>query len=96
MTNRVCKALNIRYPIVQGAMAWNSMPELVSAVSNAGGLGVLGSGPMPADIALENIEKIRSMTDNPFGVNVFLDAGPMLEEKAEKLSSVNIVARQDF
>lgn len=90
MTNRVCKALNIRYPIVQGAMAWNSMPELVSAVSNAGGLGVLGSGPMPADIALENIEKIRSMTDNPFGVNVFLDAGPMLEEKAEKLSSANI------
>lgn len=90
MTNRVCKALNIKYPIVQGAMAWNSMPELVAAVSNAGGLGVLGSGPMPADIALENIEKIKAMTDKPFGVNVFLDAGPMLEEKAEKLSKANI------
>ncbi len=90
MNNRVCKALGIRYPVVQGAMAWNSMPELVAAVSNAGGLGVLGSGPMPADIALENIEKIRALTDKPFGVNVFLDAGPMLEEKAEKLSKANI------
>lgn len=90
MENRVCKALGIEYPIVQGAMAWNSMPELVAAVSNAGGLGVLGSGPMPVDIALENIEKIRSLTDKPFGVNVFLDAGPMLEAKAEQFSKANI------
>ena len=90
MTNRVCKALNIQYPIVQGAMAWNSMPELVAAVSNAGGLGVLGSGPMTAAITLENVEKIRGLTDKPFGVNVFLDAGPLLEEKAEQLSKANI------
>lgn len=90
MENRVCNALGITYPVVQGAMAWNSMPELVAAVSNAGGLGVLGSGPMPADLALENVEKIRSLTSKPFGVNVFLDAGPMLEEKAEKFSKAHI------
>ena len=90
MSNRVCEALGIQYPVVCGAMAWNSMPALVAAVSNAGGLGVLGSGPMPVDVMLDCIEEIRTLTDKPFGVNVFLDAGQLLEDKAEKIPPVHV------
>lgn len=81
MNNRVCSTLGIQYPVIQGAMAWNSMPQLVAAVSNAGGLGVLGSGPMPPDVTVENIRDIQSRTDKPFGFNLFLDAGELLEKK---------------
>jgi len=88
MSNRVCEALGISYPIIQGAMAWNSMPQLVAAVSNAGGLGVLGSGPMPADIAKENILQIKDMTDKPFAFNVFMDPGQHLEDFLEATLSL--------
>ena len=80
MANRVCEALGIKYPIIQGPMAWTSMPPLVAAVSNAGGLGVLGSGAMPADIIKAMADAIRAMTDKPFAANLFLDPGPMLDE----------------
>ena len=80
MANRVCEALGIKYPIIQGPMAWTSMPPLVAAVSNAGGLGVLGSGAMPADLIKQMADGIRAMTDKPFGANLFLDPGPMLDE----------------
>ena len=83
MSNRVCDVLGIQYPVIQGAMAWNAMPQLVAAVSNAGGLGILGSGPMPADIARDNINQIKEMTDKPFGFNIFLDPGDHLEEMVE-------------
>lgn len=79
MTNRVCEILDIKYPIIQGAMAWTSMAPLVAAVSNAGGLGVLGSGFMPADVIIEQIGVIRKMTAKPFGANMFLDRGPQLD-----------------
>ncbi|MBE5970727.1 MAG: hypothetical protein E7242_10905 [Lachnospiraceae bacterium] len=80
MANRVCEALGIEYPIIQGAMAWTSMAPLVAAVSEAGGLGVLGSGFMPKPIILEQMAAVRSMTSKPFAANLFLDPGAELEE----------------
>lgn len=79
MNNRVCKALGISYPVIQGAMAWTSMAPLVAAVSEAGGLGTLGCGFMPGPIIEAQIGAIRSMTDKPFACNIFLDPGEQLE-----------------
>lgn len=79
MGNRVCEALGIEYPVIQGAMAWTSMAPLVAAVSEAGGLGVLGSGFMPKEVILGQVEAVRKMTSNPFAANLFLDPGPQLE-----------------
>ena len=79
MANRLCQALGIEYPVIQGAMAWTSMAPLVAAVSEAGGLGVLGSGFMPKEIILGQVEAVRKMTGKPFAANLFLDPGPQLE-----------------
>lgn len=79
MANRVCTALGIKYPVIQGAMAWTSMAPLVAAVSEAGGLGVLGSGFMPKEVILEQANAVRSMTKKPFAANLFLDPGPQME-----------------
>ena len=79
MANRVCEILGIEYQIIQGAMAWTSMAPLVAAVSENGGLGVLGSGFMPKEIILQQVEIVRSMTKKPFAANLFLDPGPQLE-----------------
>lgn len=79
MSNRICETLGIKYPIIQGAMAWTSMAPLVAAVSENGGLGVLGSGFMPAPLIAEQIDTVRKITDKPFAANVFLDPGPQLE-----------------
>ena len=80
MKNRVCRALGIQYPVIQGAMAWQAKPQLVAAVSNAGGLGVIGCGGMPVDVVRESVAETRRLTDKPFGFNLFMDAGPQLEE----------------
>ncbi|MFZ2958537.1 MAG: enoyl-[acyl-carrier-protein] reductase FabK [Candidatus Ozemobacteraceae bacterium] len=69
---RITKLLGIRYPILQGGMAWVSSAPLVAAVSNAGGLGILGSGPMDPETFLNELRAIKSMTDKPFGVNIML------------------------
>jgi enoyl-[acyl-carrier protein] reductase II len=76
---KITKLLGIKYPVFQGGMAWVSTPSLVAAVSNAGGLGVLGSGSMSGDIARAQIRKIKSLTDKPFGVNIML----MMESSKE-------------
>ncbi|MCI1931359.1 MAG: enoyl-[acyl-carrier-protein] reductase FabK [Clostridia bacterium] len=68
----ICKKLGIKYPIIQGAMAWISDENLVSAVSNAGGLGVLATGHLDGDGCRRAIKKIREMTDKPFAVNIML------------------------
>lgn len=68
--NRVCTLLGIKYPIIQGGMVWCSGWRLASAVSNAGGLGLIGSGSMRPEVLREHIRKCKSATDNPFGVNV--------------------------
>lgn len=79
--NRVCEILNIKYPIIQGPMAWITSPEMVAAVSNAGGLGVLGTSAgfeevkREIDETVEEMRKVirktRELTDKPFGLNVF-------------------------
>lgn len=68
----VCKILGIKYPIIQGAMAWISDASLVSAVSNAGGLGVLATGHLDAEACRTEIRKLKTMTDKPYAVNVML------------------------
>ncbi|MFN4268101.1 MAG: enoyl-[acyl-carrier-protein] reductase FabK [Fervidobacterium pennivorans] len=70
--NRICQLLNIEYPIIMGGMSWAGTPKLAAAVSNAGGLGVIGSGAMNRAQLKEAIETIRNLTDKPFGVNIIL------------------------
>ena len=79
MQNRITKLFGIQYPIVQGGMIWCSSWRLASAVSNAGGLGLIGSGSMYPEILRENIQKCKSATEKPFGVNVPL-LYPNIEE----------------
>jgi enoyl-[acyl-carrier protein] reductase II len=70
MDNRITRLFGIQYPIIQGGMIWCSGWELAAAVSNAGGLGLIGSGSMYPEILREQIRKCRQATDKPFGVNV--------------------------
>ncbi|VXB89425.1 MULTISPECIES: NAD(P)H-dependent flavin oxidoreductase [Chryseobacterium] len=77
--NRITELFNIQYPIIQAGMIWHSGWRLASAVSNCGGLGLIGSASMYPDILRENIQKCKKATDKPFGVNVALFY-PNLEE----------------
>ena len=71
MKTKITELLGIKYPIIQGGMMWVGRAELVSAVSNAGGLGILTGLTQPTPEALkEEIERCRTMTDKPFGVNL--------------------------
>ena len=77
--NRITSLFQIKYPIIQGGMVWCSGWRLASAVSNAGGLGLLGAGSMHPDTLREHIRKCQAATDKPFGVNVPL-MYPQIEE----------------
>ena len=79
MKNRITELFKIKYPIIQGGMVWVSGQKLASAVSNAGGLGIIGAGSMYPDILLEHIKKCKKATKEPFAVNVPLFY-PDLEE----------------
>ncbi|MDO5105408.1 nitronate monooxygenase family protein [Capnocytophaga sp.] len=68
--NKITQLFGIKYPIIQGGMVWTSGWRLVSAVSNAGGLGLLGAGSMYPEVLREHIQKCRKATDKPFGVNI--------------------------
>lgn len=81
--NRITQLFNIQYPIVQGGMIWNSGYKLASAVSNAGGLGLIGAGSMYPDVLREHIQKCKMTTDKPFGVNV-----PMLYPNIEEIIQI--------
>ena len=70
MSNRICSLLGIEYPIIQGGMVWCSGWRLAAAVSNAGGLGLLGAGSMHPETLREHIRRCQAATDRPFGVNV--------------------------
>lgn len=70
--SKICKMLGIKYPIFQGAMAWVAEAHLASAVSNAGGLGIIASGHAPKEVVREQILKAKELTDKPFGVNIML------------------------
>lgn len=81
--NRVSHLFNIKYPIIQAGMIWHSGWRLASAVSNCGGLGLIGAGSMYPDILRENIQKCKQATDKPFGVNV-----PMLYPNIEEIIQI--------
>jgi len=78
----ICDLLGIKYPIIQGGMAWVATAELAAAVSEAGGLGIIGAGNMPADLVRKEIKKAKELTQKPFGVNVMF-MSPFLEEVME-------------
>jgi len=87
MENRITKLLNIKYPIIQGGMIWCSGWELAAAVSNAGGLGLIGAGSMHPDIFEQHITKIKTATEKPFGVNL-----PLLYPQMDEI--IEIVLRE--
>lgn len=82
LKTRICDLLGIDYPILQGGMAWTSTAELAAAVSEAGGLGIIGSGTAPAEWLLEQVRKAKQLTQKPFGVNVML-MSPFVDQVME-------------
>jgi enoyl-[acyl-carrier protein] reductase II len=87
MSNRICQLFQIKYPIIQGGMIWCSGWKLASAVSNAGGLGLIGAGSMYPDVLREHIRKAKKGTDKPFGVNV-----PLIYPQTEEI--INIIIEE--
>ena len=85
MQTKITKLFNIQYPIIQAGMIWNSGWRLASAVSNAGGLGLLGAGSMYPEVLREHIQKCKKATSKPFGVNV-----PMLYPNIEEIIQIII------
>jgi enoyl-[acyl-carrier protein] reductase II len=83
LDNKITSLFNIKYPIIQGGMIWNSGYKLASAVSNAGGLGLIGAGSMYPEILREHIQKCQKATDKPFGVNV-----PMLYPNIDEIMKI--------
>jgi enoyl-[acyl-carrier protein] reductase II len=81
--NRITQLFNIKYPIIQGGMIWNSGYKLASAVSNSGGLGLIGAGSMYPEVLREHIQKCKKATDKPFGVNV-----PMLYPNIQEIMDI--------
>ncbi|WP_228378123.1 NAD(P)H-dependent flavin oxidoreductase [Chryseobacterium aquaticum] len=81
--NRITELFNIQYPIIQGGMIWHSGWKLASAVSNCGGLGLIGAGSMYPDVLRENIQKCKKATDKPFGVNI-----PMLYPNLDEVIQI--------
>ena len=82
MRSEITELLGIRYPVIQGGMAWVAEHKLAAAVSNAGGLGLIGAASAPPEVVREEIRKARELTDQPFGVNVML-LNPNAEEVAK-------------
>ncbi len=83
--NRICNLFNIKYPIIQGGMVWCSGWKLASAVSNNGGLGLIGAGSMHPETLQEHIDKCKNATDKPFGVNI-----PLLYPEIDKIVDIVI------
>jgi enoyl-[acyl-carrier protein] reductase II len=81
--NKLNEIFKIKYPVIQGGMVWCSGWELASAVSNAGGLGLIGAGSMTADILEQHIQKILRTTQKPYGVNI-----PLIKDGSEKLVDI--------
>lgn len=82
MKTEITELLGIRYPIIQGGMAWVADYHLAAAVSNAGGLGLIGSGGAPAEWVREQVREAKKLTDQPFGVNLML-MNPEADQIAE-------------
>lgn len=82
MNTRITALLQTEYPIIQGGMAWVAEHRLAAAVSNAGGLGIIGAASAPAEVVREEVRKCKELTDRPFGVNIML-LNPNAEEVAQ-------------
>lgn len=88
-SNRISNLFGIKYPIIQGGMVWCAGWELASAVSNAGGLGIIGAGSMYPDVLKDQIKKCHAATSNPFAVNVPL-LYPAVEEHMETIVALKV------
>ena len=88
MRTELTGLLGIKYPIIQGGMAWVAEYHLAAAVSQAGGLGIIGAANAPAQWVRDQIRKTRELTDKPFGVNVML-MSPYAEEVAQVVAEEN-------
>ena len=89
MKTRITDLIGIEYPIFQGGMAWIAESTLASAVSNAGGLGIIAGGSAPIDYLRDQIRKTKELTDKPFGVNIML-MSPNAEELAKLVIEENV------
>ena len=87
--NKLCRLLGIKYPVIQGGMIWCSGWRLASAVSNEGGLGIIGAGSMYPEVFREHVRKCRAATDKPFGVNL-----PLLYADLDKL--IDIIREEEI
>lgn len=92
----VTKRLSLKYPIIQAGMAGGiTTPELVAAVSNAGGLGMIGAGYMTPKDLESSIQKVKEWTDQPFGVNLFVPENPVIvQEEIERANQLLEPIRQ--
>ncbi|MBU9746475.1 enoyl-[acyl-carrier-protein] reductase FabK [Diplocloster agilis] len=91
MKTRVTELLNIKYPIIQGGMAWVAEHSLAAAVSQAGGFGLIGAANAPVEVVREEIRKARELTDQPFGVNIML-LSPHAKDIAQMVTEENVAA----
>ena len=85
----ICELFGIKYPILQGGMAWVATAELAAAVSQAGGLGIIGAGNAPPEVVEEEVEKARRLTDRPFGVNIYF-MSPYIDQIVDLLVSKRV------
>ena len=88
-TNPICEMLGIKYPVIQGGMAWIADAYLAAAVSNAGGLGLIAAMNSNGEQLREQIKKAKELTDKPFGVNLML-MSPYIDEAVEVVCQENI------
>jgi len=91
LRTRLTEVLGIEHPIIQGGMAWTATAELAAAVSNAGGLGVIGAGQMPTEFLRDEIRRAKALTDKPFGVNLML-LTPHIDELVELVLDEHVPA----
>lgn len=89
MNTRITELLGIQHPIIQGGMAWVADHNLAAAVSNAGGLGIIGAGNAPAEVVRNEIRMTKELTDKPFGVNVML-LSPSADEVAQVIAEEKV------
>ena len=89
MKSRICEMIGIEYPIIQGGMAWVANPALASAVSNAGGLGIVACGHAPGEVVKGFIEEMNRLTDKPYGVNIML-LSPFVDEVVDVVCQAGV------
>lgn len=89
MRTRITELLGIEYPIIQGGMAWVAEYHLAAAVSNAGGLGLIGTASAPAEWVREQIREAKKLTDKPFGINIMMISPYVQRWLSKKVSQLS-------